>query len=604
MDLAEDKVIKLTHERIRGIIEGITLSFPNKTKLPVFVKSSENPDINLPDNHKKVIDANIVYFRQMAPSLINVDDTTLRNIVKKIYHIKNEDASDKDTDNDSRPEIRLPHPGKLISVFAAEVADAIKDKKYFFFRTDSKDIVEISKDKNGEVFKILEPNRFLVVLERYLSPFTVIVEDGILVRKVKSIGSDLAKTLLESPQIQDSLPHIERIFTFPLPILYEGELTFPKKGYDERFKSWLSPDAPTINEDMTIDEAKDILEQIFKEFCFQKEKDKINAIAALITPFIRGLYSRFNARTPVFFYKANRERAGKDYCAGITGILYEGVASEDAPLSGDDEARKNFLSNMIAGKKRVHFSNNKGEINIPSFEAVITSEVWSDRVLGGNKKLTFKNELEFSLSGNIGVTFTPDLANRCRFINLFLEIEDANSRKFDNPNLHAWVKANREKIFSAFYVFIKEWADKGMPSGKIPFSSFPEWARVCGGIMETIGYMNPCLPDSESSSIDSETAEMKALFELCYAYQTRISKKWIDRNEIITIAKEEEIFSYYDLTNSKDVQSFGQKLSKYINRILSDIRLRVENEKVKGIRRKYLFESVTLVTRTTPLALI
>ena len=53
------------------------------------------------------------------------------------------------------------------------------------------------------------------------------------------------------------------------------------------------------------------------------------------------------------------------------------------------------------------------------------------------------------LSGNIGVTYTPDLANRCRFINLFLEIEDANSRKFGNPKLHETIlKVVNERINS------------------------------------------------------------------------------------------------------------------------------------------------------------
>jgi hypothetical protein len=51
----------------------------------------------------------------------------------------------------------------------------------------------------------------------------------------------------------------------------------------------------------------------YKEFCFKDEQDKINAIAGLLTPYLRGLFKNFNTRTPLFFYMANRERAGKDY---------------------------------------------------------------------------------------------------------------------------------------------------------------------------------------------------------------------------------------------------------------------------------------------------
>ena len=40
-----------------------------------------------------------------------------------------------------------------------------------------------------------------------------------------------------------------------------------------------------------------------------------------------------------------------------------------------------------------------------------------------------------------------------------------------------------------------------MPDGTHPFASYPEWARVCGGIMESAGYDSPCLPDKESLGI-------------------------------------------------------------------------------------------------------
>jgi len=100
---------------------------------------------------------------------------------------------------------------------------------------------------------------------------------------------------------------------------------------------------------------------------------------------------------------------------------------------------------MMQGRKRLHFSNNKGRINNSVFEQIVTAPKYSDRLLGKNENLTFDNELEFTLSGNVGVTYTADFANRCRLINLILDIEDANKRKFDNPNLHQWVLNNRSK---------------------------------------------------------------------------------------------------------------------------------------------------------------
>ena len=56
---------------------------------------------------------------------------------------------------------------------------------------------------------------------------------------------------------------------------------------------------------------------------------------------MRGLFSSFSVRTPLWIYIANRERAGKDYLAGINGILYEGYALEEPPISMGDKDRGN-----------------------------------------------------------------------------------------------------------------------------------------------------------------------------------------------------------------------------------------------------------------------
>jgi hypothetical protein len=407
-----------------------------------------------------------------------------------------------------------------------------------------------------------------------------------------------AAVVLSSQSMQTKLPSIKRIFTIPIPILYNGKLTFPTKGYDPRFKSWLLNDAPDmIKSEISLEEAKEVITKLFKEFCFESEQDRINAIAGLLTPYLRGIYPTFSTRTPVFFYLGNRQRCGKDYLAGITGIVYEGQATEETPLNNSDktetntcdELRKKFLSAFIAGRKRMHFSNNRGYINNGVFEQIITSQKFSDRALGRNEFLTFDNEMDFSLSGNIGVGFTPDLKDRCRFVNLFLGMENANLREFENPALHKWVLENRGLILSALYSIVNNWIEKKMPSKTIPFASFSDWARICGGIMQAAGYASPCTPDKEvlNTSGDQETTNMKALFELCYE---KYPNQYKTKHEIIDMFNDDnELFAYLDFQNPKDKQKFGIFFDRYINRIFSDIRMVVKDNEVRGSRKLYRF---------------
>lgn len=502
---------------------------------------------------------------------------------------------------DERIEIILPTYGKLISDFANEVGDILSKTNTMFFRPESREIYEIGKIKEENEtlgFVLLKGDRFVSVAEIYFKPSVEHSTRYGVIIKEKSMSSQTANILLASPQLQNKLPIIKRIFPIPLPIISDQKLTFPKQGYDPILKSWMPFNAPKINQDMSLEDAKEIISKIYGEFCFKTQQDYTNAIAGLLTPFLRGIFSKFCVRVPLFLYLGNRERVGKDYCAGINGLIYEGFVTEEPPIScggnssnNNEELRKKLLSLLISGRKRVHFANNKGYMNNAVLEMFLTSEKFSDRKLGGNEILNLDNEMDCSGSGNIGIKFTPDLLNRTKTINLFLDIEDANSRDFKNPNLHGWVKNNRTKIISAMFSLVKNWFNKGCPDGKILFSSFPEWARICGGIMESAGYDNPCVADKEvlKIGVDSETKDMKELFEICYGKKPNTP---LTKQEIRNLISMEEIFSYLDFDKRSDQTKFGNKIMKFIGRVFSNIRMNVVDSSIRTSRQQYIFKKI------------
>ena len=521
-----------------------------------------------------------IAFRSLIPK-----DPEEENIDEKII---------KNIDEKNKINIEIPGNDVLISKFADELVKEIKHTDKIFFRQDLRKSVEVVE--NG--FAIVEPNRFITLVEQYFNPYTqIFTKSGGKMSVQKSMNQQMSNIVLASSNFQDNIKNIKRLFPVPMPIIHNENLTFPISGYDHRFLSWLNKDSPIIKEDMPLNDAKKIFDNIYDEFCFQDKQDKTNAIAALITPFLRGLYSKFNVRSPLFCYMANRERAGKDYCAGITGLVLEGFNLEEPPISSgeykssgtNDELRKKLVSALISGKKRLHFANNKGRLNNAVLEGFLTSNTYSDRLLGKNESPTFDNEIDVSISGNMGMTFTADLSNRARFINLFLDIENANERNFNNPNLHKWVLEHRSEIISAIYSLIKNWFDNGKPKGSINFASFSEWAEICGGIMECAELGNPCAKDkiSQSATLDPETAEMKELFELGFELKPN---SWISKDDIkdIIISNDEPIFSYIDWTKKSDQTKFGKKLGLFVGRFLSDIKLMCDNNP-RSVRRKYMF---------------
>jgi hypothetical protein len=505
-----------------------------------------------------------------------------------------------------KTELLLPTTGKSVSLFAEELGDYFKDKNQLFFRPVLKEVVRLDVSQLDDAerrilgFQEVKSSEFVTLVEKYFDVGSNIIVKKVVLFEKKSMTKEIAGIVLDSTQFRERLPTIEKIFTVPMPLIKDCELTFPKRGYDKNLKSWLPYDSPEIDDNMSLEDAKKTIDEIFKEFCFKGEQDRINAIALLLTPFCRWLYSSPTSRTPLGVYKANRERAGKDYLAGITGIVYEGCSTEEAPISDgknvyNEEFRKKITSTIMRGGNRIHSSNNKGFLDSAVLEQAITSENWSDRILGRNEMFISPNTLEFSISANIGLTYTTDLSKRGLFINLFLAIEDPNDRKFANPNLHVWIKENRSLVLSSLFSFVKNWVEMGMPSGSHPFASYHEWARIVGGIMESVGYGSPCVSNEEKTSVggDLEAKDMKIFFELCYE---KWKDMWVTKQQMMAEIEDKnsdfsELFSWMDWSE-KGIDSarkrFGRMIERFYGREFSGITI-FDDGNQRNARKKYMF---------------
>lgn len=502
--------------------------------------------------------------------------------------------------------LELPSENRTIGRMALEISQFYSKDNKIFYNLLQKEVVRlgmVAVEKNGKEelktmgFLAVNDSDFITLLETDFSVGFWKQARGGEVWSEKSITKATANSILKSvDQFRERLPIIQEFYNVQMPILKDGKLELMKRGYDPVFMTWIPHEAPMVKTDVTLEEAKKIIESLFGEFCFATEQDKINAIAALLTPYCRKIYARVTARTPLFFYMGNRERAGKDYCAGITGIVYEAAAIEDSPISTEkenhsDEFRKKQLATLRMGRRRLHSSNNKGHINSAELESAITSEHVIDRLLGQSTMIQLPNLIEYSLSANTGITYTSDLSRRCVFINLFFADEDPNGRTFTNPNLHEWVAEHRSDILSALYAFIRTWVEKGMISGYKPFTSFPEWARVVGGVMESCGYLSPASNDVLNAiGGDTETTDMARLFELGYI---KWPEQWIAKQEIYKEFENYEsdfagLFPNIDWSKSISARTkFSILLGKFEGRIFGGVRLDATQE--RSARQKYKF---------------
>ncbi len=480
---------------------------------------------------------------------------------------------------DGRPRIALPKIGRPVGEFAAEAATAIRSLHKWFV-TDGR-VVEprtITKEKLTYFgVPTLKPFEICAGIEQFIET-GVIVNDrdsGEELFQPSTMSEGTARVVLGSPQFRNGLPPLVRVLEYRLPFSYKGKLTAQNIGYDARFATYTRPDAPKVFR-IPFERAKALVSKALVGFPWKSSQDLTHAIARLLTPFCRGLMG-WDARMPLWFFSANRSRAGKDYLNGVAQIVYNGYVSEDASLNRDpEEVRKRITTALMAGRRSMHFGNCRNKIDQTALEQAVTAKVWTDRVLGSNAEVQLANEMEFSLSANVGVSYTADFDARTRKIHLAYPDEDPNSRIFRQPDLHGWVLKHRGELLSAMGALVRNWYDKGQPEGSTPFTSFPEWGRVVGGIMEAAGFGDPCLPHEHDGSVgDDLTEAMRVLFTLCYNAHP---ENWIDKKEIYAVidknADEEALAEFGKLSVERSDQTrFGKNLQHFVGRLLNGILL-------------------------------
>lgn len=171
---------------------------------------------------ERLLEYNLIKFKETGKA------RGVINVLSEFINVTNVLIKEQEEAKETKQEIILPKAGKLISNFAYEIVNILAKKNIIFFRADSREVVEIGsiKDEREQVYSgfiPLKPNRFITFVERYFTPGLmqlIVNEEGERwIFKQKSMGGDLANTILQSHILEDALPHINRIFTVPLPII-------------------------------------------------------------------------------------------------------------------------------------------------------------------------------------------------------------------------------------------------------------------------------------------------------------------------------------------------------------------------------------------------
>jgi hypothetical protein len=527
-----------------------------------------------------------------------------------------EAAEKNDERKRKRSQIEIPGLNRLVGDFAIDLGKSLPRGILYLYGSDVVEIQQPQSDSSESPIVPMETVRFRTWIENFVEPYKLERKGNMGMAIPRTLSEGDSKAVLVNDRFKEKLQRIDRVINFPMPILRDGEVFIPEPGYNDKINTYLQPTAPKIKSDMDIQEARSvILDDVLGEFCFRDDdQSRVHAIAWILTPYFRGIMG-LGKLTPFWSFRANRPRAGKDYLAQTSHLIYAGQKFEDAALPENDmkgfekseETRKRITSMFNEGRRFGHFANCSGYVDDKFFIQAITAPSWSDRILGKTSLKTWKNEMQLSLSGNMDLLLKSDLEPRSREVVLEFFEEDANDRKF-SKNLHDWILQNRERILSAIHAIFRHWVDCGMPKGETPFTSFPEWAAVIGGVMTCSGIDlgNPCLPHAETSRhVDPEFAAMSALYGRCHEIDVNNGDEkgsWWTLQELYDEVESnwEDVRGYYwfsDYFKGEDGKlnrkSFSKFLRKCKGRMVNRIKLELDDRASKSQDHKVRFRPNT-----------
>src|SRR5262249_3885134 len=151
--------------------------------------------------------------------------------------------------------------------------------------------------------------------------------------------------------------------------------------------------------------------------------------------------------------------AGKTLLAILIAILMTGTEATPTPApkgrDADTEWRKKITTLLGACYRVILIDNVDRTLTGEALNIVLTSLLWEDRLLGGNRSARYANRATFFFTG---INPEPRGAIVRRLVPIAIDpkmVSPWQRDRFKHPKLQAWAKENRGRLLAAVYTLAR-----------------------------------------------------------------------------------------------------------------------------------------------------
>lgn len=267
-------------------------------------------------------------------------------------------------------------------------------------------------------------------------------------------------------------------------------------GYDAQTGLYLEPSngpaIPPVPErptDSEIQDAIDLVLELFCNFPFVDQASRANMTAAILLCCVR---DAINGPVPLTLVTKPQPGCGGSLSIDSVAIIATGRPAHMIPATkNSEEWRKLLTSLLLSGDRYVTFDNVDHTLDSEYLASFLTALVWKDRILGQSQPIQLPNRTVCFANGN-NARVGGNLARR--IVPVRLDSPEArpwlrDTSSFKHPELREWITENRGRIIAAILTVVRGWVVAGKPTATdiVSLGSFESYAKIVSSLLAFMG---------------------------------------------------------------------------------------------------------------------
>ena len=411
------------------------------------------------------------------------------------------------------PEMPMVQIVPVISTMAREIGGILCQNGVFVRQRSAMTI-----SPEGRLVE-MTARRFRTYCEEHLVTFKwEMPKPNVFEKKPQTMTVEAAATILESDQFLTRQRELLRVATVRQPVRRrDGRIELLPYGYDAESQTLTQNSGVEFAQDMPLDEARNVLRDLLKEFPFGDRKadgqsrNEAIVIAAMLAMFAAPLL-RAQARRLNFMFSSNSVGSGKTLLAQAAIITAIGTCDVQPLPENQEDWRKILDTESLAGSPYILFDDCNGFLKSPTLNAFLTASTWTGRKMNTQQKFAVPKIATVFLTGN-NLEVTPDVARRFLHCRMLTDEADPQARKIEKTFSDEWLEKPevRSQLLACLWAIVRSWDEAGRPGPSRIIRGYEPWCAVFGGMVMHAGFGDPMEPLPVEESGNSELADMTAL---------------------------------------------------------------------------------------------